>query len=236
MDITEILWSMIPGGLAGAALTFLLRGWISQRLKQSIKNEYDHKLADHKAQLKRDNDVYLAELNAKHENAKQLLEHNLELARLQHQIKFAGSYQEILKAIKDIHAKLIEIQRAMNSYTSIFGTTDGPSRQARREKVGQLVEEFWDLFNPQRILLSDALDKEIVLYIHEVTDKGMDFMIRVERQELNGDETRENWMRLNTEVREQWNTVLASIRIKFKSILGVETTGGSNNSVEDIGA
>ena len=221
MDIAKILWSMIPGGLAGALLVFLLRGWISQRLKQSIKSEYDRKLADHKAELKRDNDVYLAELNAKHETAKQLLEHNLELARLEHQTKFAGSYQEILKAIREIHANLIEIQAGMNAYTNIFESSNGPSKKERREKVGNLVGEFWKLFNPQRIFFAEALDKEIVTYVHDVTDKGIDFMLKVENEEMNA-KTRADWTRINDEVKNQWNTVLASIRVQFRAILGVE--------------
>lgn len=32
--------SILSGGFAGAALLWLLRGWIIERLKQSIQHEY----------------------------------------------------------------------------------------------------------------------------------------------------------------------------------------------------
>lgn len=49
----ETALSMLSGGLAGAVLVWLLRAWISQRLKESIKHEYSQKLEDHKAELNR---------------------------------------------------------------------------------------------------------------------------------------------------------------------------------------
>lgn len=47
----EAILSIISGGIGGAILTWLLRNWISERLKQSIKHEYAEKLETHKAEL-----------------------------------------------------------------------------------------------------------------------------------------------------------------------------------------
>ncbi len=47
----ETLLSILSGGIAGAILAFLLRGWITERLKQSIQHEYAQKLETHKAEL-----------------------------------------------------------------------------------------------------------------------------------------------------------------------------------------
>ncbi|MDD5108990.1 MAG: hypothetical protein PHC29_05740 [Candidatus Omnitrophica bacterium] len=47
----EILLNIITGGLSGALLVWLLRGWITERLKQSIQHEYAQKLETHKAEL-----------------------------------------------------------------------------------------------------------------------------------------------------------------------------------------
>ena len=230
MNLTEALWSLITSGLAGAGLVWLLRGWISERLKQSIRAEYEQRLAEHKAQLNRENDVYLAEVRAKHEESKQLLDHNLELARLEHQVKYAGSYQEILGAIKDVHAKLIEIQRASNSYTNIFESSEGPSKEQRRKEAAKLVSEFWEVFNPRRIFFSEKLDKQVVSYIHTVTDKGIEFMLKVEQNQA--EHTIADWTRIDEEVRSQWDTVLRSIRQQFRAILGVEEA----SEIEQVGA
>jgi hypothetical protein len=50
----ETFLSIISGGIGGAVLTWLLRNWISERIKQSIQHEYAQKLATHKAELNAD--------------------------------------------------------------------------------------------------------------------------------------------------------------------------------------
>ena len=50
----EAILSIISGGIGGAILTWLLRNWISERLKQSIQHEYAQKLESHKAELNAD--------------------------------------------------------------------------------------------------------------------------------------------------------------------------------------
>jgi hypothetical protein len=47
----ETILSIISGGIGGAVLTAILRGWITERLKQSIQHEYAQKLENHKSEL-----------------------------------------------------------------------------------------------------------------------------------------------------------------------------------------
>src|SRR5262245_35439541 len=48
---TDAIFVLVGGGAGGALLTFILRGWITERLKQSIQHEYSQKLENHKAEL-----------------------------------------------------------------------------------------------------------------------------------------------------------------------------------------
>lgn len=48
----EALLSILSGSATGALLVYFLRGWISERLQQSIRHEYSQKLATHKTELK----------------------------------------------------------------------------------------------------------------------------------------------------------------------------------------
>ena len=50
-------------GLSGL-LVWLTKSWISERLKNAIKHEYDEKLETHKAQLKREYDKEIEEFKA----------------------------------------------------------------------------------------------------------------------------------------------------------------------------
>ena len=47
----DTILSILSGGSAGALLVWLFRGWISERLQQSIRHEYSQKLENHKAEL-----------------------------------------------------------------------------------------------------------------------------------------------------------------------------------------
>lgn len=47
----EYVLSIFSGGISGAVLVFLLKGWISERLKQSIQYEYSEKLESYKTEL-----------------------------------------------------------------------------------------------------------------------------------------------------------------------------------------
>src|SRR5690606_28637731 len=47
----EYLLSVLSGGTSGAVLVWLAKGWISERLKQSIQHEYAEKLESYKTEL-----------------------------------------------------------------------------------------------------------------------------------------------------------------------------------------
>ena len=47
----DTILSILSGGISGALLVWLLRGWISERLQQAIRHEYAQKLETHKAKL-----------------------------------------------------------------------------------------------------------------------------------------------------------------------------------------
>ena len=224
MDINGILSGSISGFATGGILVWLLRTWISQRLKNSIEHEYKIKLTNIQEQLKRDNAVYMAQLNAELEKSQQTLKHNLELARLEHQIKYSGSYNEILESIKVIFPILVEIHESITSYTCIFETPTTPSKKEKRERTGGLIDNFWKEFNQRRIFFNETLDKEITVYVHIVVDKGLKFMNAVEEENPQTGCQKEwidTWNKIDKEVREQWNTTLLSIRTQFREIIGV---------------
>ena len=218
MTSLEIIINIVSGGLAGALVGFLLNSWLAVRLKADIETGYQKELERYKSDLECKNAVYIAKIEAQHEESKQLLQHNLELARLEHQIQYSGTYQEIMTAIKKIHALLIKIQRSMNAYTNILESSSGPSKAERRQAVSKLVDDFWEMYDEYRIFLKEELDNEIMKYMNTVGQTGLEFMFKVENNKSNY----QDWIRIDQEIRSQWDTVLSSIRSQFRRILGVE--------------
>ena len=90
--LATLFAELIPGAVAGAAIAWLLRGWISERLKQSIGHEYSAKLENLKN-----------ELNAKLETVK----HGYEV----HQLRTSLFFDHQRAAFAEILAKVAEINQ-----------------------------------------------------------------------------------------------------------------------------
>ena len=55
--LLSVITSAGVGAAIGAMALWLGKSWISERLKQAIKSEYDEKIETHKSQLKAQSDV-----------------------------------------------------------------------------------------------------------------------------------------------------------------------------------
>ncbi|MGD2109207.1 MAG: hypothetical protein PVI86_07430 [Phycisphaerae bacterium] len=73
-NAATILMSITASGALTGALLWLTKSWISERLRNSIRHEYDQKLAAYQAQLKGEHDTQLERLRA-----------NLQIAATEHQ-------------------------------------------------------------------------------------------------------------------------------------------------------
>jgi len=83
--------SIASGGVAGGVIVWLLRGWISERLKQSIQHEYSQKL-----------ETYKAELNTRI----QAIQHENQLNQLRTSLFFdhqRNAFSEILTKIAEVN-------------------------------------------------------------------------------------------------------------------------------------
>ena len=60
----QVITSASVSTALAALLLWLTKSWISERLKNAIKNEYDQKLESHKAQLKAQSDVEIEKLRS----------------------------------------------------------------------------------------------------------------------------------------------------------------------------
>lgn len=88
----DLVIQALPGAGASAALVWLLRGWISERLKQSISHEYSEKLENHKSDL---------------ELRLQALRHDYEV----HQLRTSLFFDHQRTAFAEILAKMVEINQ-----------------------------------------------------------------------------------------------------------------------------
>lgn len=148
--ILSVLTSAGTGVLLLAALAWLLRSWISQRLTNAIRHEYDDRLESHKAQLKADNDKEIARLNFQFTQT-----------TIEHQVRFAGLYAKRADVISTTYSRLIKAQRLAHSFASPVQYSDGISAQVRYGKTLEALAEFFDYFDENQLWLPTSVCEKI---------------------------------------------------------------------------
>jgi len=102
--MTDIVTILLSGGLS-AAVVFLLRNWISERMRASIQHEYDQKLETLKAQLKADSETTIekvkAELIQSRESIVSVREHDKLVFEKMNAILDEKTFVSICKCISD---------------------------------------------------------------------------------------------------------------------------------------
>lgn len=127
----EALLSILSGGLGGGLLVWLLRSWISERLKQSVRHEYSQKLETHKAELKAEYEkqleLYRVELNSRME----AIRHQYELDKQKRSLFFdhqREAFASLLSKIAEV--KKCWIEAAFEPYVGLTKPVPGDQYQS----------------------------------------------------------------------------------------------------------
>src|SRR5207244_3321243 len=120
----------VNGGLA-----WFLKEWISERMKNAIKHEYDQKLEAHRARLKAVVDTEIetlkAKLEAENARAQEQLKADLQIAASEHQIRFEKLHEKVAQTVAGSYARLQALWDAVQNYTSILETASMGSKEDR---------------------------------------------------------------------------------------------------------
>jgi hypothetical protein len=154
-----IISSLTVSGFLTAAMIWLAKNVISERLKNSIKSVYDEKLETHKAQLKADSDREIEKLRA-----------SLQLLATEHQVRFAGLHAKRANTIAESYDLLVT---AFNR-----GAEFASPAQARPEDFNSnylnamaAIQDFYLYFDRNRIYLPATLCAHIVPLIDQMRGK-----------------------------------------------------------------
>jgi hypothetical protein len=147
-----VLIQLISSAGVSAALCGLIlwitKSWISERLHQAIKNEYDQKLEAHKAELKAQSDVELEKLRSQ-----------LNISAIEHQISFSGLYSKRADIIREIHNLLTEVYWKMEDVFIFLQRTNEPNEKEKIDSAQKAIMVFIIFFEKHRIFLPENLCK-----------------------------------------------------------------------------
>jgi len=166
--IETILASATVSTLCVSALGWLTRSWISERLKNSIKHEYDQKLETHKAELKAQSEVEIERLKS-----------NLSIAAKEREVVFSKLNEKRAEVIAEIYSLLVQAEWDLSSFVSPMEWVGEPKKQEKYSTAMNSAAEFYRYFDKHRIYVPENICNQLEEFIKNMRAKAIDFGVYV---------------------------------------------------------
>jgi len=203
--IAQVLASVTMSTTLSAILVWLTKTWISERLRSSIKSEYDQKLETHKAQLKAESDVEVERLRSQ-----------LSISATEHQVRFANLHEKRGEVIAKTYSLLKELFNNLRDYIKIYETDKDKPKEQRREETIEAIKTFGDYVEPNIIFLPINTAEKLNNIDAQLVDAFNEFVIKVERGKDAGD----NWLTVVKRVGTEIPPAMRELENEFRRILG----------------
>lgn len=164
----QVITSSAVSALLVAALVFLSKSWISERLKNAIKHEYDQKLEAHKAKLKSEADVSVEQLKSR-----------LNLVAVEHSVQFSRLDSRRAETIAKMYTLLVRFHRRTHIFVSVSGWSPNEKREDLAAAKSSLVE-LMRYYDEHRIYLPASLCQQIDDLIKDMSRRASEFSLFVE--------------------------------------------------------
>lgn len=212
--LNVIASTFISSLLIGAGI-WLARSWLSERLKNSIRAEYDQKLETHKAQLKSQSDIALERLRA-----------DLSIATAEHNIQFARLHEKRAEVIAETYARLTELHVALGNYVKIFEPTGDKPKEERRQAVQKAHEDFITYYRTKRIFIPEASVINIDSINEESKSAFYSFFYEIEMTHAQGGHDARRWLEIFNKVKDEMPIALKELEHEFRALLGDKSEQG----------
>jgi len=195
MDILRtIITAITTSAISSGIFVYILRTWISERLKQSIKYEYDQKL--------------------------ELLRNDLTLKAKIHEIEMLNLQDKLGNTINEVNDELWKFQDTVIKHVSIFQGQEYKDPN-RIKDVYKSYNDFILKFRKNRIFLPTNIVDIIEKFIQELRKYSFEFQTKVvfEKDQIN---QIENWHSISEFVIKRCDEVRNEIESYFRKIMGVD--------------
>lgn len=192
--ILTIITSASVSALLTGLLLWLAKSWISERLKNAIKSEYDQKLETHKAELKAESDV-----------ATENLKSRLSITAIEHQVRFSRLHETRAEVIAETYALLRDLYEKVADYVKIFEPAGDRPKEERRKDVISALNALRAYYPKKQIFLPKETAIKVRNIDTELTQATSQFVYGVEFSKRNENESTKTWMeifqRMNGKIR-----------------------------------
>jgi hypothetical protein len=238
MTITEYVTTLLSSAAVTVVLTgtlfWLLKNWLSERLRTSIKHEYDVLLESHKAQLltafNAENETHKARLHAENAAATERLKAELSIAAAERQIRFARLHEKVADSVAEMYSRLSTFAISLERYTSVLETPTMGSKEERRLAMAEALREFDEYFRKHELYIPKELANRIKTFVEKLHGMAVEFMVGVEQGGDNRYADRDTWVKVDKELRGEARPLLEGLKDEFRGLLGVASSPPSRSA------
>jgi hypothetical protein len=224
--INTLLASAAVSAALTGALFWLLQNWISERLKNAIKHEYDVRLESYKAEtqarLNTDLESHKAKLQAENVAATERLKSDLQIAAAERQVRFSKLHEKVAESVAEMWLRLKKLKTAVRLYTSPVETPAMGSKSDRRVAMADAMKAFQDYYYEKSLYLPRELDNQIKEFDIRLHKLAADFMYGVEQGRDELYENKDTWANVSLAMEEEAEPLFAALEAEFRRLLGVE--------------
>lgn len=204
------LWVTILSAIAGSALiNTLITTVLTERIKVSIKNEYDRKLESHKAQLKVETDKELASFSQR-----------LEIASAEQRFVFAKLHEMRAEVIANTYARLKDLYLKLGDYIKIFEASGDKPRPERRSIAIEAHQKFNECFQEKLIFFPKQTADKLESINLDIVRAFNEFTYGVEMANQMGTNSAEKWHEVFTRLNGGVLDALRELENDFRTLLG----------------
>ena len=221
--VTVFLSSVVSSALSGLLL-WITKTWLSEKLKNAIKNEYDTKLESHKAQIKAELDTQIethkAQLKAKSDVELEQLKSTLSIAASQQNTTFLQLHTRRVDVIANTYGKLKHLHDCVANYIKPFEAQGEKSREDRRDMVVKASTDFTTYYSKNEIFLSQPVAARIRQVNQELVSISNVYIFAVE---LPPNPDVKEWIKITERFEGNVSVALSGLEKQLRQLLGDET-------------
>lgn len=212
--LETITASILSSASVAGLILWLVRSWISERLKNAIRYEYDQKLESHKTQIRYESERELEHIRAE-----------LQIDAERRSIQYSKIFTGIAETVAGTYERLVKAKDAVASYVSLIEWSGEPSKEDKRKVAGEALQDFIDYFKIKKIYLPHETAQKVEEFTFGLRDVTIDFMHGVEKgrdeRRIQRGEDVDTWQKAYEYMTKEVPPVLNALEEEFRSILGV---------------
>ena len=165
--VLAVLASMAASGGLTALLVWLTKTWLTERLKNAIKYEYDQKLEAFKLTVQSEHNIALERIRS-----------DLRMTAFEHETRFAKLHERRAEAIAEMHAHLQDLLVEITRYKN--RGDNSPSI----DEVDAEIKKCLKHFSHKKIYLPDEIEKQLNAFLNKLIK-----MLSVDSQDFDFDKS-----------------------------------------------